>query len=83
MNIIKDDSWHLKKEISIGHIVSTVMIVLAMIGYAAGIENRLTKVETNQIAQDSRADRSEFRNIETLKEIKTALIRIEDKLEKK
>ena len=41
-----DLAWHLKKEISVGHIISTVMLAILLIAGWVEIQNRLQAVET-------------------------------------
>lgn len=45
------ERWHLKKEIQITHVVSTLMLVGAVFAYVSKIDQRLTIVETQLIAQ--------------------------------
>jgi len=45
------ERWHLKKEIQVTHIVSTLMLVGAVFAYVSKIDQRLTIVETQLIAQ--------------------------------
>jgi hypothetical protein len=43
--------WHLKKEIQLTHVVSTLMLAGAVFAYVSKIDQRLTIVETQLIAQ--------------------------------
>ena len=45
------ERWHLKKEIQITHVVSTLLLVGAVFAYVNKIDQRLTMVETQVIAQ--------------------------------
>ena len=45
------ERWHLKKEIQVTHIVSTLMLVGAVFAYVSKIDQRLTVVETQLIGQ--------------------------------
>lgn len=45
------ERWHLKKEIQVTHIVSTLMLVGAVFAYVGKIDQRLTIVETQLMAQ--------------------------------
>jgi hypothetical protein len=45
------ERWHLKKEIQITHVVSTLLLVGAVFAYVNKIDQRLTIVETQLIAQ--------------------------------
>ena len=45
------ERWHLKKEIQITHVVSTLLLVGSVFVYVSKVEQRLTVVETQLIAQ--------------------------------
>ena len=45
------ERWHLKKEIQVTHVVSTLLLVGAVFAYVSKIDQRLTIVETQLIAQ--------------------------------
>ena len=49
--MIEPERWHLKKEIQVTHIVSTLMLVGAVFAYVGKIDQRLTIVETQLMAQ--------------------------------
>ena len=49
--MIEPERWHLKKEIQVTHIVSTLMLVGAVFAYVSKIDQRLTIVETQLMAQ--------------------------------
>lgn len=40
--------WHLKREVSYGHIISTILLMLMLITGWVNISDRLTTVETKQ-----------------------------------
>jgi len=45
------ERWHLKKEIQVTHVISTLLLVGAVFAYVSKIDQRLTIVETQLIAQ--------------------------------
>ena len=45
------ERWHLKKEIQVTHVVSTLLLVGAVFAYVSKIDQRLTIVETQLLAQ--------------------------------
>lgn len=45
------ERWHLKKEIQITHVISTLLLVGAVFAYVNKIDQRLTIVETQLLAQ--------------------------------
>jgi len=49
------ERWHLKKEIQLTHVISTLLLVGAVLAYVSKIEQRLTIVETQMLAQHDTA----------------------------
>jgi len=49
------ERWHLKKEIQLTHVISTLVLVGAVLAYVSKIEQRLTIVETQMLAQHDAA----------------------------
>ena len=47
----RTERWHLKKEIQLTHVISTLILVGAVLAYVSKIEQRLTIVETQLLAQ--------------------------------
>ena len=45
------ERWHLKKEIQVTQVISTLLLVGAVFAYVSKIDQRLTIVETQLIAQ--------------------------------
>jgi hypothetical protein len=41
-----DKNWHLKKELNIGHILTTLLLVLGIITWGNTMDQRVTKAET-------------------------------------
>lgn len=70
--MLNDDRWHIKKEVSVGHLLTTAAIAISMMLWARSIEIRLTALE---IAKEYNS--SAFRRIEK------SLNRIEDKIDRK
>lgn len=68
--------WHLDKRINIGHLLTTVGLVVGVMVWGSKMESRTAVVE-NTVALQGNATQKE------LGEIKDALRRIEDKLERK
>lgn len=45
------ERWHLKKEIQLGHLITTIAVAGSAIVYIGKIEQRLSVVETQVMAQ--------------------------------
>jgi len=69
----KDNSgWQIKKEISYGHIVTTICMFFSLVAWGVSVEKRLTTVEVGQ----------GYGN-QTLKRIENKLDRVNARLNKK
>lgn len=51
LNERRAERWHLKKEIQLTHVISTILLIAAIFSYVSKIEQRLTIVETQLMAQ--------------------------------
>jgi len=66
-----DSHWHLDKRLNVGHILTTLTIVIAFFLWANTIDRRITTVEVRQAT-----------NLATSVEIKSQLILLNAKLDK-
>lgn len=66
------NGWHIKKEVSVGHILTTVAIGISMLSWAMSMEKRMTGLEV-----------AEKYNSAAFERIQQSLARIEDKLDRK
>ena len=67
-----DKSWHVKKEINLGHLLTTATAIVSFFIWMQTIETRLAVLESRDIT---------FK--EHIHEMKATLIRIESKLDHK
>ena len=72
--------WHLRKEITVGQILSIIAVIIGFGTWMMTIETRIAVIENDKVASGDRIDRLEIRVDNDLSEIKTSLRRIEDKL---
>lgn len=77
------EGWHVKKEVSVGHIVTTFLLAVSGIYWAANTEHAIMSNAKGLEQVDIRIDRLEIRQEKSLDEIKSSLQRIEDKLDRK
>lgn len=68
--------WHLDKRVNVGHLLTTVGLIVGVMVWGSKMESRIAVVE-NTVALQSNTTQKE------LSEIKDSLRRIEDKLERK
>ena len=74
--------WHIDKSISVGHMVSTLALAGALMGFVFSTN---TKVETVQVRVDAiehRMTRGEIRQADDMAIIRASLSRLEDKLDR-
>jgi hypothetical protein len=76
----RSTKWHLKREVSVGHIISTASFIAMMTAWGISVEKRLVVLETTTASQNERANRTDLAVNESFKDIKSALIRIENRL---
>lgn len=78
--------WHLKKEIQLTHVLTTLGMVLSVVIYAQQIEKRISRLEDRQIentnAQRERDLAQDEDRREKVGEIRNQLGRIEGKLDR-
>lgn len=70
-----DEHWHLDKKVNVGHILTTIALLLAGIAVLHGIDNRLTALEV-------RVEETTRQNMEYQRQTTDALVRIEAKLDR-
>lgn len=70
------ESWHIDKKITIGHIITTLVVAISVVTYMSMIERRVAILEEKQLMM-----REMF--AEDLNSIKHHLIRIESKIDGK
>lgn len=64
--------WHLKREVSAGHLLTTIGIIIMGLSWTTDVESRIVKLETQQEHTQQALDR-----------IEAVLVRIEDKIDQK
>lgn len=74
--------WHLKKEIQLGHIVTTITVAAAAMVYVQKIEQRLAVVESQMVSQRERDDRQDKLSGETYVLLRAQLERMDAKLDR-
>jgi hypothetical protein len=75
--IVEDNKWHLKKEVQLTHIISTVTLVAAIFVYVGKIEQRLAILEDREISAKARDVEMLRMQEQTLLRFQTQLDRIE------
>jgi len=71
MNKEVNNNWHIKRELSIGHMLTTIAVIVSAIWWAAGMETRQAVTETKVMAVEK-----------TVNKLEQYLIRIESKVDR-
>lgn len=67
--------WHLKREVNVGHLLTTITLAIGLISWGMRMDTRVTVIETRQAQQE--ADLTAGRA-----QVTARLDRIEDKLDR-
>ena len=82
----QDGGWHLKREVQLGHIITTCTVLFSVIWYAGKLEQRIALVEQSQmqvtLAQKERDDRQDRLASDALAMLRQQLDRLEQKLDR-
>lgn len=82
----QDGGWHLKREVQLGHIITTCTVLFSVIWYAGELEQRIALVEQSQmqvtLAQKERDDRQDKLASDALAMLRQQLDRLEQKLDR-
>jgi len=77
-----ETGWHLKKEIQLGHVLTTLALAVAMYGYIATMEKRISMLETQAASQAAVDTRQDLENRRVYEALLAHLGRLEDKLDR-
>lgn len=75
--------WHLEKNISVGHILTTLSMILAAMVFAFRMDTRVSILESESVHSKEDRARIELQSNEAFKRIENYLIRIEKKVDSK
>lgn len=80
---MNDQGWHIKKEFTIGHIFTTFSVIFGVLWWSSDIQSQITLLHReDKILHESFIQLRDEHRL-ALNEIKGALIRIEEKLDRK
>lgn len=75
--------WHLRKEVTVGQIITIITILFSGLWYISTVETRLSLLEREDSVLLSRIDTTDKGMVRALDQINITLRRIEDKLDRK
>jgi len=68
-----ENSWHLSRSLSVGHLISTIVIILGGYSFVSDLEKQILKNQLSQNNLAERMDRTDARHSEQFGEIKEML----------
>lgn len=81
-----DVGWHLKKEIQLGHLITTLTVAASVVLYVGKIDSRVQMLETQSVAlkqaQYDRDERQDKATAEMISLMRSQLERMEVKLDR-
>ena len=80
--LVQASGWHLKKEFQLGHIVSSLVILVSVVLYVTTIEKRLTVVENNLASQTVRDERQDKTASEAISMVRSDIQGVSAKLDR-
>lgn len=75
-------AWHIKREIQVGHILTTITLAAAAFFYISAIERRIALVEASVVAQKERDAMQDANSTQKFVEVSNQLGRVENKLDR-
>jgi hypothetical protein len=74
----RQQSWHLEKSISIGHIITTLTVAASVFLWASNTETRITLLEREALHAKEQNQATEQYVRESVSRIEASIIRMED-----
>jgi len=74
----RQQSWHLEKSISIGHIITTLTVSMSVLVWASNTETRITVLESEATHATEQNKATEQYVRESVVRIEAAIVRMED-----
>lgn len=82
-NTNQPQRFHIERSISFGHLLTTLTLIVGATIFFVRQETQIEVLKTNVAAIESRINRETYRTDAALSEIRSALRRIEDKIDRK
>lgn len=78
----KPEPWHIKREIQIGHLITTMSVAFSLIWYAGKLEQRIALVEQAIAMQRDRDSAQDTQSATAYQQMHQQLDRIDAKLDR-
>lgn len=74
--------WHLKKEIQLGHLITTLTVAVSVVVYITKVEQRVALLEANMVQQHDRDERQDKASADSIALLRAQLDKIDSKLDR-
>ena len=78
----KPEPWHIKREIQIGHLITTMSVAFSVIWYAGKLEQRIALVEQSIVMQRDRDTAQDNQASVAYEQMRRQLDRMDSKLDR-
>lgn len=78
----KPEPWHIKREIQIGHLITTMSVAFSVIWYAGKLEQRIALVEQSIVMQRERDSAQDNQASMAYQQMRQQLDRMDSKLDR-
>lgn len=79
---IKPEQWHIKREVQIGHLITTMSVAFSVIWYAGKLEQRIALVEQSIVVQRDRDTAQDNQSSAAFQQMRQQLDRMDSKLDR-
>jgi len=76
------NGWHLKKEIQLGHLVTTIAVALSAVMYINKLDQRITLIEQKVADQKEQSERELKMTADSMSLLRGQLDRMDSKLDR-
>lgn len=76
------ERWHLKREVQVGHVITTLAVAASAVIYVQKIETRLALIEQSQVEQRLRDKQQDEHGASAIRDINNRLERMDGKLDR-
>lgn len=76
------ERWHLKKEINVGHMITTLIMAIGLVAWGSNMDRRLTRVEVSASDQSWTDQKQDIAIRDSALSLTTRLDRIDSKLDR-
>ena len=76
------EPWHFKREIQVGHLITTLTVAVSMVWYVSKLDQRIAVVESQIQLQHERDERQDKQNGDAIELLRRQLDKMDAKLDR-